>query len=156
MIECPRVHDLLEAEPEELSGAGTTPLARHVRGCERCAVSARMILGANAGLEAALNAATARVVPDLDALIAEARVAGVSGEPARPRHAWRMWATLAAAATVVGLLLLPALDPSLPGVPLEATAAPAAHEIPAGRDVAIIATDNPDITILWFFEGGSR
>jgi len=154
--ECPRVHDLLEAEPEELSGAGTTPLARHVRGCERCALSARRILGANAGLEAALNAAAAPVVLDLDALIAEARVAGVSGEPALPRHAWRKWATLAAAATVVGLLLFPTRDPSLPGVPLEASAAPAALEIPAGRDVAVIATDNPDITVLWFFEGGSR
>ena len=156
MNECPRVHDLLEAEPEELSGAGTTPLARHVRGCERCALSARRILAANAGLEAALNAAAAPVVLDLDALIAEARVAGVSGEPALPRHAWRKWATLAAAATVVGLLLFPTRDPSLPGVPLEASAAPAALEIPAGRDVAVIATDNPDITVLWFFEGGSR
>jgi RNA polymerase sigma-70 factor (ECF subfamily) len=31
-----------------------------------------------------------------------------------------------------------------------------AIDAPSGEYVAVIATDNPDITVLWFFEGGSR
>lgn len=66
---------------------------------------------------------------------------------------------LLAAAVLAGLLLVTRREPVPPGVvlvpPVRSDPTPYVVEAPAGRSVAVIATDDPDITVLWFFEGGS-
>jgi hypothetical protein len=159
--ECSRLDELLLAEPEELSAGARAPLGEHPLGlhlcsCDRCAAAARRILDATAALDAALSRAGSEAAPDLDAITARAGVGGSAQPPARRRRTWKLAAVLAAAG-IVGLVLLPEWDPTFPGVPLEPQAtAPAAIDAPSGEYVAVIATDNPDITVLWFFEGGSR
>lgn len=49
--------ELLTAEPAELEGIGASPLAEHIRGCDRCRAAARMILDQQAALAQALVAA---------------------------------------------------------------------------------------------------
>ena len=64
---------------------------------------------------------------------------------------WR-WVGLAAAAAVAGLLLVArGGDPPAPLPVAQAQALPTVEEASTGG-VAIIETDNPDITVLWFFE----
>ena len=150
MTDCPRYADaLLEAELDELRGIGDTPVARHVRGCPRCASSGRRILEAHARLHGALSKR-----PDLDvhALLARAR-ASAARRGAPPRTPMRRWIALAAAASLAAVLLWTEREPPLDGTPWVATAqAPSVVEAPADRDVAVFETDDPDITVIWFFQ----
>ncbi len=45
---------LLTADPAELEGIGASPLAEHIRGCDRCRAAARVILDEQAALAEAL------------------------------------------------------------------------------------------------------
>jgi hypothetical protein len=59
---------------------------------------------------------------------------------------------LAVAASIAALLLLARRELPPPGVELAPRlATPVTVEAPADRNVAVIATSNPDITVLWFF-----
>lgn len=153
MTECARSPEaLLDAELEELSGVAETDLGVHVRACARCAATARAILEGNDALDGVLGS-----VPPIDAraLLARARVEVVPGAEKRaPRFGrrWRQGAALAAAAAIAVLLVLSERDRSMPGVEM----APRAEvysmvEAPADLSVAVIQTDDPDITILWFY-----
>ena len=146
---------LLEAEPEELAGAGDAPLAVHLRECAGCAAATRVLLGQSSLLDEALAAQPP--VPDVEAILARAGVPA----PARaraPRRGWRgiaprraLWGALSAAAATAALLLL---RPDVPPTRLATAHAPTAPpvvESSSSPGVAVIATDDPDITVVWFF-----
>lgn len=154
---------LLEAEPDELRGVGASDVATHVRACPSCRARARRVLDAEAALDAHLGSAPAGF--DMDAVLAAADEAPRTshGPPTRaaPPHApgrrvrisaWGRWSGLAAAAAVAALLLLPGREPpTLPAV-ARAEVPPPVVEAAPGHTVAIMATRNPDITVLWFFD----
>lgn len=153
---------LLEAEVDELRGYADTALSHHVAQCASCAAAAERILDANRALDRALAPTPAL---DVEAVLARARPAAARGgndrSSRRPEagHAsrpvgrrWRAWAGLAAAASVAALILISEREPGLPGTPdPPLKRAQALVEAPADRKVAVIQTDNPDITVLWFF-----
>ena len=155
MSGCTRSLDyLLEAELDELDGASDTEVGRHIRDCERCRAVAQKVLDSTTRLDAAL--ATVPDGFDLDAVLGRAgspesgpRAATIS--PIRRR--WQQIASVALAASIVGLLVLGDRDEPLPGAsfaPRLSTQLPIV-EPSTGQNVAVITTDNPDITVLWFF-----
>jgi len=92
-------------------------------------------------------------LPGLDALIDQA----LSRSPKRrtlrlrPKPLGLNLLPLAAVAAIVGLFL--GTDPQLPGDPYNpSTEAPGLGlEVPQGQNVAVLATHDPNITVLWFF-----
>jgi len=154
---------LLKADLERLRGEGDSEDASHVRACARCRELAHRVLDRCAQLENALGSFPAPV--DVDAILARARLVRIKGESASasPRHGsrdrsadsrspWRRWLALAAAAAIAGLLIMRSPTPPLP----IGLSGPVVNEAPlvevfAGQEVAVMATDNPDITVLWFF-----
>lgn len=149
-MNCPRARELmLEAEPTELSEAGTGPLPDHLRTCAECRSAARLLLAAQVGLAAAGE--RRRRVPDPLLL---ARKAGRAGEGERRRWFQRPVALipLAAAATLAVLLLRPG-DPAAP--PRPAATASAVLEIdvqlPRDRPAAVFQTGDPNVVVVWFF-----
>jgi len=106
---------------------------------------------------------------DVDALLARAQgttpsdvtdlpaEGGPAGRPLRPRRS--RWVALAAAAGLAGLLVLVRIGGQRPGQrPSQAVNAAARIEqaVPTveaspGHDVAVIPTDDPDITVVWYF-----
>lgn len=161
---------LLDAEPSEFRVDASTDLADHVRGCAGCRAAAREILRADDALAHALAAGLA-AVPQLDAaavvanaLATRTRPAGAAvgappmnrrGAPVEGRGALgarARWMALAVAASIAALLLLARRELPPPGVELAPRlATPVTVEAPADRNVAVIPTTNPDITVLWFF-----
>lgn len=164
MTTCSDIRELLlEASPAELGGEGDGPLAAHLRECALCRRRAARLLEADEALDAALGAPGTL---DVEAVLERAaRLPSVhlvstwgarAGSAARRAlSARRAWVPLAAAAAVAGLLLV-ARSPAPPPLPAvaHAEAPPLVEESSAGG-VAIIETDNPDITVLWFFEQGA-
>ena len=153
---------MLEAAPSELQDSGDTTLSRHLRECGRCRSMAQAILADEALLARGLEA----LVPplDLDRLLDEAMGADPTSSGATPvpkpsgkvsRFPWKRTAgtllPLAAAATLAALFL--GRSKQLPGDPYRlAPEAPGLGlEVPEGRNVAVLATRNPEITVLWFF-----
>ena len=158
MTTCDRYREaLLEAEPDDLRGIGQTEVARHVRGCPACARAGTIILEATESLNAFLSGV--EPVPDLDAVLRRAATPeGITPQPADlpgPVAPWRLsrrWAAFAAAAAIAALLLLPGRPPPLPPPATLATRAPLPTvESAPGQTVAVFETENPDITVLWFF-----
>jgi hypothetical protein len=153
---------LLEAELDALEGVGDGPLARHVRECPGCSSVARAILEGEAALSEALRSAAPRVDPQ--------KVLDLAGEAERavPRRGvqelrtWRRPARalaflpLAAAAAATAFFL--GRPPSLPGPPYAPPAAAGGGldvQAPGGNAVAVLQTNNPEITVLWLLDGGS-
>jgi len=143
---------LLEADIDLLEGRGEGALVDHLRGCPRCRAVAQMIVEGERGLgEAMMELVPA---PDPDELLdrVEGERDGVRNL-IRPQFRWSLsrLVPLAAAASLVALFL--GRDPNLPGEPVVpmASAPGLGLEVPEGQDVAVLATKNPDITVLWFF-----
>jgi len=143
---------LLEAEADELRGMGTSPVADHIRGCAPCAAAAGDILRATEALDGYLSDAPHGV--DLDAL-----VDGMVRDRSRrvtPIRRWRpaVWASVAMAAAAAAVIFV-ARQPIADGDPeithAVATALPTLVASSGAATVAVIETDNPDITVLWFF-----
>jgi anti-sigma factor RsiW len=158
MTTCERYRDaLLEAEPDDLRGIGQTEVARHIRACPACARAGEIILETTASLNVFLGNEVP--VPDLDAVLRRLKASEVI--PPRqaerpglvaPRRLSPRWAALAAAAAISALLLLPGRPPPLPPLATVATMTPLpAVESAPGQTVAVFETENPDITVLWFF-----
>ncbi len=148
---CRRVRDaLLEADLSELRLEGESPLVLHLRGCPRCRAAAERILTAEEELAGAL----ARSVPhpDADAVLAGARTRrGARRWTGALRARWPALLPLAAAAVLV-LLLLAREGPPPPAVAvLEETAPGIQLEVSSGRPVAVIETEDADITVVWIF-----
>jgi hypothetical protein len=148
----------------QLAGEGGSDLSLHVRSCLRCAAAAAEILRTTAELEARLTTSVDEGA--VDAVLARLAQAGRRDGPGTnspPGARWRgsarasLWAplgaSLAVAAAAAGLLLVsrdPAPFPE--GAPrVAATPAPPLVESSGAATLAIIQTDNPDITVLWFF-----
>lgn len=143
---------LLEADIDQLEGRCEGALAEHLGGCPGCRGVARMILEGERGLgEAMLDLVPA---PDLDDLLRRAgKTPSVGRKGIRQEVRWLVprLVPLAAAAALVALFL--GREPVLPGDPVVhlAQAPGLGLEVPEGQDVAVLATNNPDITVLWFF-----
>ena len=143
---------LLEADLDQLMGRGEEPLAEHLKGCPRCRAVGQMILEGERGLGEAMMDLVP--VPDLDDLMDRAereRDGGQKGIRHQLRWSLSRLAPLAAAAALVALFF--GREPVLPGDPVvHLPPAPGLGlEVPEGQDVAVLATSNPDITVLWFF-----
>jgi hypothetical protein len=143
---------LLEADVAELDGTGDSALAAHVRRCDPCRARAAQILSVTGDLSDALDDLATRIAPTLDP--ADVRV--------RPRVHWRVLVPLAAAG-IGALMLLPKGPDSFAPVPFAEPPAWASGE--AGRvargvmvqsdlheKIAVLPTQNPDITVVWFMD----
>lgn len=149
---------LLEVEPETLDAASAgvpdrSGLAAHLGSCASCRSAARRIREGNRALDATLKAAPG---VDAAALLARARLrpAGEERTPRR-RRAPAAWVGLAAAAALAALLVLPGEPDPIPAT----TTTPPEREyalVEAGPEdnVAVMPTDDPDITVLWFYPRG--
>ena len=150
------VEVLLRAERDELDGTGFTELAGHIRACERCGALARSILAGYETLNDALEPGVELSAPRIVALGRARADAGV-----RRRPWWRLsmpptWAaataTAASIAAVLALVLPEQQDPRLdpvwqpPAIAASAPVVSAPH-----HNVAVIQTDDPDITIIWLY-----
>lgn len=151
------IEALLEADPRTLEGHGDEPLARHLRECLSCAERARAILQGEAALVQALGAQLRAL--DLERILEQAEATGPRNHTPLPTR-WRSWSVsrhgrtllpLAAAAGMAALFLT--REPSLPGpVYSPPLATPGLDvEVPEGRSVAVLETNNPEITVLWLF-----
>lgn len=154
-MRCESARDaLLEADREVLSGRADGPLAEHVRSCPRCARVATRLLEA----EAALAGGLAREAREPSAEAVEATLRRARRAPRGSLSRWtrRAWAPALAAAALATLLPWP--DGGPPPAP---SASPASVptlpvvEAPPGRDLAVVRTSNPSITVVWFFGGTS-
>ena len=151
------VADLLRADVDELKGGGSSELAGHIRGCERCGALARSILSGYEALDETLDPAVGVQGRSIVAL-GRARAAG--GDRHRPRWALPMppvWAAATAAAASIAAalaLVLPApLDPRLEPVwqtPISMASAPVVSA--PQHNVAVIQTGDPNITVFWFYK----
>jgi len=152
---------LLEAEPGELEGTGGSPLSLHLAACGRCAAAAARIVQATRALDAHLAAP-----PDEEAVDAVLAALGRAGprpvasvvDLRAPRWRRAAWGSLAMAAAATGLLFVARLPAPIneganEAAPSVAAAVPPPPLIEASSaaTVAVIETDNPDITVLWFF-----
>jgi hypothetical protein len=146
---------LLEAERSTLEAQDGSPLAHHIAGCPECKARAQAILQGESLLATHLGQGV--VLPDLDGIIDAAQVAD-DGLPLhsrwRQRVSWKRGAALlplAAAAVLVTVFLRQV--PSLPGPEYtpQALSPGLGVEVPEGQSVAVLATTNPDITVLWHF-----
>ena len=150
MTECTRSHHVLfEAELAELVGRADTELATHLAKCARCRAAAERIVASMGLLDRALSVPGAG--PDVDVILARARLEAVPAAR-RKRRFPRSWVALAAAAAVVTIALWGQREPTLRGVPLASPSGPPpVVDALASDNVAVFETDNPDITVLWFF-----
>jgi hypothetical protein len=152
---------LLEAELETLEGGGNGPLARHLRECTGCSSVARAILEGEAALSDALNEAAPRLdLRKVMDLAGEAEAA-VARKGVQELRSWRRPAPalaflpLAAAAAATAFFL--GRPPSLPGPTYSPPASGGGLEVqaPGGGALAVLQTNNPEITVLWLLDGGS-
>jgi hypothetical protein len=138
---------MLEADLAELRALERSPVADHLAGCDGCRRRAEAIVAGMAELDHALA--------ELARPAATRRTALLRFRPAR---AWRWAAPLALAAGIAAVMLArrpaPAEEP--PGVTAERIArvlfapAPVARALD-GRGVAVLETNDPDVTVVWFY-----
>jgi hypothetical protein len=146
---------LLEADLATLEGRDGSPLGTHIAECSGCRARAQAILEGESLLASKLGQEIE--LPDLDGIISAAEAEeSVESLPSR----WRGWASrkrvaallpMAAAAAMVALFLGRA--PTLPGPEyiLDPPGDGMAVEVPLGQSVAVMETNNPEITVLWLF-----
>ncbi len=143
---------LLEADVAELQETGDSPLAEHLRTCDGCRERAAQILSMTRDLSDALDDLAARIAPTLDP--GDMRVRS----PVR----WRVLVPLAAAG-IGALMLLPRGPDSLVPIPfVEPPAWASSQTVPGAARVmvqsdlheriAVLPTQNPDITVVWFMD----
>jgi len=143
---------ILEADPSDLEGLGEGPLPDHLRGCSRCQAAAGLVLEEERAL--AFGLLEAVPLPDLDQILKEATTPDVPSSRKPPswfRRAGLTLLPLAAAAAMAALFL--GQNPQLPGEPyLLPQAAPGLGlQVPDGKNIAVLTTADPDITVLWYF-----
>ena len=150
MSPCPtRLDALLEADTDVLEGRADTELARHVRTCAACGAFAATVLSRSGALDRVLAGSGSADSGLVDAVLTQATRPDTDPTTAR-RHAGRPWALLMAAAGLAALLLAP--EPELPGVAIETPdRLQGGVQVPDGRDVAVLHTDDPDIPVLGFY-----
>ena len=142
--------ELLEADPIVLAGAGLDPLSEHVHDCARCRAIAERLLEGERELAVGLDADAVGPTPELvEAILLTAK---------KRRRARTLWMPALAAATIAALLVWPkgAPIPVDRGVPTRERAVVVGPHVdpPDGRDVAVIPTKDPSITVVWLLGGG--
>ena len=152
---------LLEADPAELRGAGESPLALHLRGCDRCAADAERVLAAQKQMADALSGITASAASPPAAVSTRQRALrpwSASVARGRSRRRLIMGAAPLAAAAVIALLLvqqrdsdeLVRLEPV--GAPVAVAAEAPVVNVTTAHDVAIMKTADPNITVVWYLK----
>ncbi len=126
-----------------------TPLARHLGACDRCRSAAEIIVREEALLAESLSGP----VPPLDLnRLFDHGVTPLTTPDRRRLRAWT-WSLVPLAAAAVLAALLLTRSPDLPGPPYTPSVGSGGLDVavPDGRTAAVIATDDPEITILWLF-----
>jgi hypothetical protein len=138
---------MLEANPAELAAGGEGSLAGHLRQCAECRAATGRLLEGMSVLDRELAVAPARPV---DAVLARLR----HNRPLRPSRVVP-WATAAAAIMAAVLVFGPWHEPApisefepVAGLP---SPAPVVEDA-GGASVAMFATTNPRITVVWLYE----
>ena len=142
---------MLDADPEELEGRGDVELVVHIQGCGRCQAVAAELLAGHEMLAAQIHSVDAdrgveRVLPAV-------RRAAI--QRVRRRRLIR-FALPAAAAAVLALLATRDPMPSMPLGNPPAQLAGSAPEQPTVRlapntNALVLETNNPKITVVWFY-----
>ena len=141
MPDCDRFRaQMLEAEPVELSGMTETPLSRHLGVCPSCRQRARRLIEGHRVLDRALLGLEPRLVAPL---------AGTTLPRGRPRIRWR-WPAVAAA-VVLWLAVRGGLGPQVEWSTPSAPVSEPDQQLATTGNAVVIATENPDITIVWFY-----
>jgi predicted anti-sigma-YlaC factor YlaD len=137
---------MLEADLAELTPRADSELGAHLATCEACRGAAAEIRGLEAGLAAWLAAAT----PRTDDASAIARAAASARRRAGARRIGAVL-SLAAAAALVGLLVLPR-GRQLQVPPMAPRPAAARFSVVAapGRDVMVMQPADPNIVVVWY------
>ena len=161
MNSCPWREQLLELDVNELDANELDVHERdvhelqsaewqaHFDACSDCSDAAQQILAAYDGLDRVLGAA-----PPVDTAAILARARMTASAPVRSGRRVQRLVLLAAAASIAGLLMLREWERPLPGTPsVPSVQAPVEWALEGDRDVAVLPTDHPDITVLWFFSG---
>jgi anti-sigma factor RsiW len=151
---------LLEADTDTLGGTGEDALSTHVRECARCRAAATRFLEGERLLREGLEATAKPPAQELvDAMSRRARMPPVEPEPrstgARPGARWRLWVPAVGAAAATVALLWPGPPSPVPSL-LAPSVARTRVELPPGQDALVLETRNPEITVVWFFQGGDR
>jgi hypothetical protein len=150
---CAQALDLmLEAEPAELHADTAGDLARHLRGCDPCRSAAERMLAAQAELASGLTALTTAGVRE------EVRLRPIGSAPSAVRR-WALRAALPLAAAATLLLVLRRPSSSPPESSRVAAAAiqrdmmheEALVEPGPGQSVAVMATRDPEVTVVWLY-----
>jgi hypothetical protein len=131
------------ADPDELRGTAATLLAQHVRACAECRERAATILAESAALADAITAVTAAHQP-------------MRVQKSRRRR-WLAGALLPLAAAAALLVFVmqdrSASDDPLPPIlmPVQKVAEVPVVNAQPGRNVAVMRTNNPKITVVWYY-----
>jgi len=142
---------MLEAEPAELHADAPGDLARHLRGCDACRNAAERIVAAQAELASGLAALAAAGARE------EVRVRPIGSAPsAMRRWALRAALPLAAAASLLLVLRRPSSSPQDSRVAAAAIQRDMMHEEALvepgpGQSVAVMATRDPEVTVVWLY-----
>jgi hypothetical protein len=141
-VNCTEAYDaILEAELAELRGEGEGDLARHLRECAACRATARRVLEALGALDLALEGEDAAVPTARTGrvrLVQTRRVAAVG---------------LLAAAAAVAILVRRPQAPERARITARPVAS-VAVEVDVStstRQVAVLSTADPNITVVWYF-----
>ncbi len=148
---------ILKADLRELEGEGSTPLALHIRGCPSCRARAVAILRAEQALAQGLVKGLPE--PDYDQILRRAgestpqedKILRIHRPPWFRPGPWKTLVPMAAAAALVFLFL--GREPTLPGPVYQPPPETPGLEVdvPEGQSVAVLQTNNPDISVVWLF-----
>ncbi len=150
---------ILEVDPEELERDATGEHAEHLAVCPECRALADEILGSQVALRDTLDSLPPAL--GVEAALARAREAAAARKATYRRRRWQVALPLAAAA-LGGILLMDRPSPA-PGPAFDPATVRAARALglvgprpvvstESHQRVAVLPTENPNITVIWFME----
>ena len=144
------LEQMLESDVEDLTGESGTDLAAHIVTCERCQTVASEIVDGQRRLADSLRAMEAR--RNVDAVLDQVRA-----QATRRRRRARALGALVPFAAAAALALLVTRDRTGPvpsGLDLVESSAEVSRplvRLPPGTNAMLLKTDNPKITVVWFY-----
>lgn len=145
---------MLEADLRDLSPTSVSELGQHLRDCPACRARAERIVADSRALAAVVGA----MRPTVDISEVRIRAAAAARSIQDKRRVWRRASlvTPLALAAGIGALLLIGDENGGSVPPTPRSAAPATEaaldvETPAGTNVAVFRSDNPQIVVIWYF-----
>jgi hypothetical protein len=137
---CTEARDAIEvADLSELRADDSSPLAEHLRNCAECRGLADVILRGTATLtrDSVRRARTYR-----------SRIRRVTA-----------WSSVAAAATIVAVIVVDRREPTRPG-PARSASLPVARqvslEVSRGQQATVLKTSDPKVTVIWLSSGEGK